>query len=113
MLTIAEVARLPAASRAMALNRCTPAVAPAEFQVVEYGEELSSVPRLAPSRRNCTPATPTLSAALAETLICVPMLLAPPVGAVSAIVGGVVSVDVGGAVESLIVTVAERGVPIV
>jgi len=39
---------------------------------------------------NWTPATPTLSAALADTVI-LPLTVAPPSGAVRAIVGGVVS----------------------
>ena len=37
-------------------------------QVSAYGAVVSSEPRLAPSSWNCTPATPTLSEALAETV---------------------------------------------
>src|SRR6478735_2992087 len=43
-----------------------------------------------PSRRKRTPATPTLSAALADT-VTVPLTVAPALGAVSETVGGVVS----------------------
>jgi hypothetical protein len=60
------------------------------FQLVEYGVTRSSAPRLAPSNWNCTPTTPTLSLAFAETLI-VPKTMAPLVGEVIDTVGGVVS----------------------
>src|SRR2546422_10345793 len=50
----------------------------------------TSAPRLAPSSLNWTPTTPTLSVAVAETVI-VPAMVAPADGAVSATVGGVVS----------------------
>ena len=51
---------------------------------------MSSAPRFAPSSLNCTPATPTLSDAVAET-VTVPPTVAPPAGAVIDTVGGVVS----------------------
>ncbi len=51
---------------------------------------VTSVPRLTPSSWNCTPATPTLSAAVAVTET-EPPTLAPALGPVTATVGGVVS----------------------
>ena len=51
---------------------------------------LSAVPRLAPSSKNCTLATPTLSDALAET-VTVPAIVAFAAGAVSDTVGAVAS----------------------
>ena len=43
---------------------------------------MSSAPRFAPSSLNCTPATPTLSAALAVTMTLPPVTVAPLAGAV-------------------------------
>src|SRR5579862_8493922 len=57
---------------------------------MEYGLEVSSLPRLALFSSNCTPATPTLSAALALT-VTVPLTEAPLAGAVMDTVGAVVS----------------------
>ena len=51
---------------------------------------MSSEPILAPSTRNCTPATPTLSEAEALT-VTVPETVAPDAGAVRLTEGGVVS----------------------
>src|SRR5439155_975988 len=62
----------------------------AVFQETEYGATRSSAPRLAPSSLNCTPTTPTLSAAAAET-VTVFETVAPPSGALIETVGGVVS----------------------
>src|SRR2546427_11958971 len=56
----------------------------------EYGAVVSSAPRAAPSSWNWTPTTPTLSEALAETVM-LPVTVAPEVGAVMATVGAVVS----------------------
>src|SRR6266850_5822666 len=67
-VTGAEVVRLSAESRAMAVRTCEPLLAPAVSQEIEYGAVVPSAPRLAPSSRNCTPATPTLSEALAVTV---------------------------------------------
>src|SRR5207247_10591971 len=61
-----EVVRLPAASRAVAVRVCEPLPTDVVFQETEYGDDVSSAPRLAPSTRNCTPATPTLSEAEAQ-----------------------------------------------
>ena len=56
----------------------------------EYGDPVFSGPRLEPSSRNCTPATATLSDALAVTAT-VPETVAPCAGVVMETVGGVVS----------------------
>src|SRR6266851_5636773 len=88
--TGAEVVVLPAASRATAVRACAPAVAVAVFQATEYGAVVTSVPRFEPSSLNWTPTTPTLSVAVALTVV-VPVTVAPFAGAVIATVGGVVS----------------------
>src|SRR5437762_538202 len=67
--TAADVVVLPAASRATAVSVWLPFVAVVVFQETEYGEAASSAPRLAPSNLNCTPATPTLSLAVALTVM--------------------------------------------
>src|SRR2546426_11368392 len=54
------------------------------------GQPVGPPTRLAPSSLNCTPAMPTLSAALADTVI-VPETVAPEIGAVTETVGGVMS----------------------
>src|SRR5438876_4432268 len=89
-LTTVEVVVLPAASRATAVKLCEPLLAVVVFQETEYGATVTSAPRFVPSSLNCTPTTPTLSLALAETLI-VPATEAPMAGAVIDTVGGVVS----------------------
>src|SRR5438094_1120134 len=89
-LTPAEVAVFPAASRATAVRLWFPLEAKMLFHETEYGAAATSAPRLAPSSLNCTPTTPTLSVALAETVI-VPATEAPAVGAVSETVGGALS----------------------
>src|SRR5205823_1235260 len=89
-VTVADVAVLPAASRATAVNVCVPFDAAVVSHVMEYGAVVASAPRSMPSSLNCTPATPTLSLAFALT-VTVPVRLAPAVGAVSVTVGGVVS----------------------
>src|SRR4029077_1585009 len=89
----AEGAEFPAASRAMADRVWLPLLAPVVFHDTEYGAVVSSAPRLTPSSLNCTPATPTLSLALAFTDV-VPETVAPDAGAVIETVGGVVSLGV-------------------
>jgi hypothetical protein len=44
-------------------------VVPVVSQEIEYGAVKSSDPRLEPSNLNCTPETPTLSDAVAETVM--------------------------------------------
>ena len=65
---------------------------------------MSSAPRLPPSTKNCTPTTPTLSDALADTLT-EPDTVEPPEGAVTDTAGGVVS---GGGESVVVVTVVDR-----
>src|SRR6185295_3566031 len=103
-VTVAEVVRLPAASRALAVSWCEPLATAVVFQETEYGDVVSSPPSVAPSTKNCTPATPTLSEAVALTLI-VPDTVAPFAGAVMLTVGGVVSA--GGAFDTVTVTADE------
>ena len=57
----------PPVSRARAVRTWVPLETVVVFQLAEKGPTVSSAPRLLPSRRNCTPATPTLSAAVALT----------------------------------------------
>src|SRR5437867_312477 len=75
-----EVALPLSASRAAAVRVCEPLPTVVVFQDTEYGDAVSSAPRLAPSTRNCTPATPTLSEAEALT-VTVPDTVAPEAGA--------------------------------
>src|SRR6266516_3901142 len=97
-VTGAEVVRLPAASRATALIVCEPLLAVAVFQETEYGALVSSAPKFAPSILNCTPATPTLSEALAVT-VTVADTVCPLLGEVMLTAGGVVSG--GGALDTV------------
>src|SRR5216117_2877129 len=92
---------LPAASRARAASVCEPLALEVLFQEAEYGDVVSSAPRLAPSSRNCTPATPTLSDALAVTAT-VPDTVAPEAGAVRVTLGGVVSAAPASALNATI-----------
>jgi 5,10-methenyltetrahydromethanopterin hydrogenase len=95
---------LPAASRATALIVCAPSLAPVVFQAIEYGALVSGGPASTPSRRNWTLVTPTLSEALALTVI-VPDTVAPFAGEVMLAEGAVVSG--GGAFETVTPIVAE------
>src|SRR5204863_326167 len=76
----ADVAGLPAASRARAVRACAPLAAVVVVHAIVYGAAVTSTPRFAPSRRNCTPATRVSSVAFAETLT-VPDTVAPFDGA--------------------------------
>ena len=62
------------------------------FHEVAYGAVVSSAPSGAPSSRNCTPTTRTLSLALADT-VTVADTVAPLPGAVMETDGGVVSFE--------------------
>src|SRR5438552_846688 len=88
--TAGDVVVLPAASRATAVRTCEPLATVVVSQLIENGLPGSSAPRLTPFSLNCTPATPTLSPAVALT-VTVPETVAPLVGALIAIVGAVVS----------------------
>src|SRR5438552_4087738 len=89
-VTVAAVVVLPAASRATAVTVCDALLAVVVSHEIEYGAVVSSAPTFAPSSRNCTPTTPTLSDALA-VIVVVPLTVAPPTGAVTLTVGAVVS----------------------
>ena len=89
--TPAEVVVFPEASLARAVTVCGPFTWLQVFQVTEYGALVSSAPSGAPSTRNYTPATASLSPADAATLTVVPDTVAPEEGAVTDTVGGVVS----------------------
>ena len=71
------------------------------FQVIEYGLAVSSAPRFAPSNRNCTPATETLSLADADTVTLEPDTVTPPAGAVTDTLGGVVSGVLSGLISAM------------
>src|SRR2546426_1044200 len=91
-VTVAAVAVLPAASRATAVSVCDALLAAVVSHASAYGAVVSSTPTFAPSRRNWTPTTPTLSDALA-LIVVVPETVAPFAGAVRLTVGGVVSLS--------------------
>src|SRR5262245_5633463 len=90
VIELLDVVVLPAASRALALSTCRPFDEVVVSQVMPYGDVVSSAPRGAPSRRNCTPATPTSSFALAVTFT-LPETTVPGAGAVTDTPGGAVS----------------------
>src|SRR2546425_4047474 len=89
-LTAAEAVVSPAASRATAVRAWAAFVAVVVDQEIVYGAAVTSAPRLTLSSLNCTPTTPTLSVALAET-ITVPATVEATAGAVIETVGGVTS----------------------
>src|SRR5262245_4115927 len=76
-LTAAAGVMLPAASRATALRLWVPLLAVVVFHETLYGAVVSSFPRLLPSSLNCTPTTPTLSPAVADTVTVVPETVVP------------------------------------
>lgn len=102
-VTAAAVAVLPAASRARAASVCAPSATVVVSHKMLYGLVVFSALRFTPSSKNCTPATPILSLALADT-VTVPETIAPLAGAIMATVGGVVSGGGGGG--AVIVTCA-------
>jgi hypothetical protein len=89
-LTFADVRVLLDASRATAVRTCGPLVVSREFQATEYGAVVSSLPIGCPSTRNCTPATESLSLAVAST-VTTPDTVAPLAGAVMSTLGSTVS----------------------
>src|SRR5205823_800423 len=86
----AEAVMFAAASRATADSVWLPFDAAVVSHETEYAAVRSSAPRFTPSTLNWTPATPTLSLAVAVTET-VPDTLAFAAGAVIATVGGVPS----------------------
>ncbi len=99
MLTVtgiaADVVWFPAASLAIAVSVCEPLMAVVVSHDAEYGELVSSEPRLFPSSTICTPMTPTLSEASAATAI-VPEMVEPEMGKEIDTNGGMMSVARGG-----------------
>src|SRR6266852_1662722 len=89
-VTGAEVATLPATSRATAVRVYEPFATAVVYAGTAYGAVVSSAPMSMPSYLNCTPTTPTSSEALA-TMGIVPQMVAPEGGETMATVGGVVS----------------------
>jgi hypothetical protein len=87
---VAETVEFPEASLALAERECIPLTAVKEFQLILYGAVITSAPRFAPSKINWTPTTPTLSLALAETVV-VPETTEPPLGAEMLTVGAILS----------------------
>src|SRR3989442_11784762 len=89
-VTADEVVVLPAASRATAVSVCVPFATVFVSHEMEYGAVVSSAARFAPSSLNWTPATPTLSLAVALTVIVL-LTVVPLDGALIVTLGGVVS----------------------
>ena len=90
LIEIVAVAEFPAASRAVAARECVVLVVVVESHEKLYGALVSSVPKFTPSSLNCTPTTPTLSEASADTGM-VPATVAPLAGAVIETVGAIPS----------------------
>ncbi len=89
-VTADEMVVFPAASLAVAVRVWEPLGTETVYQVPEYGGMISSELRLEPSSLNWTPATPTLSEAVAET-VTLPETVVLVVGRVIATVGEVMS----------------------
>src|SRR6266850_1105413 len=89
-VTAADVAVLPAPSRAIDVRMCDPSETVVVSQLIEYGATVSSAPICTPSAKNRTPATPMLSPAPAVTGTA-PDTVVPVLGVVIVTVGGVVS----------------------
>src|SRR5580765_1235229 len=96
IVTGVEVVLFPAASRAIAVSVWLPFAITVVSQDTEKGEDVTSAPKLFPSSLNCTPTTPMLSEAAADTVSTFPVTVFPAMGAVIATVGGVVSGPGGG-----------------
>src|SRR5207249_3061442 len=89
-LTAAEVVVLPAASRATAVTLCEPLLAVVVFHERVCCADGRAALKFTPSSLNCTPTTPTLSLAFAET-VTVPATEAPGAGEEMETVGGLLS----------------------
>ena len=94
MVTTAEIVEFPAASLALAVMEWEPLDTDALFHALWYGAVFCSEPVATPSIRNCTPATPTLSEAVAARFT-VPVSVLPAAGAVRETVGGTLSWGLG------------------
>jgi hypothetical protein len=91
---VADVPTLPAASNALQTMVCDALVNVVVFQANESDVALVLLATTVPSIRSCICVTPTLSAAVAVT-VTVLETVAPLAGAVTEVVGGVVSVVEG------------------
>src|SRR5215472_14850186 len=89
-VTVAEVPTLPAASDAFDTMVCAPFVKLVVTKLKEIEVEFVLLATTLPSIRSCICVTPTLSEAVAVT-VTVPDTVAPFAGAVTDVVGGVVS----------------------
>src|SRR5437016_5454365 len=110
-VTALAVVRFPAASRAIAVSVCEPLLVLVVFQETEYGDAVTSAPKFAPSSWNCTPTTPTLSDAAAETVI-VPETDVPLLGLVSDTIGGTLSMVTITALEVVLFPAASRTIAV-
>jgi hypothetical protein len=99
--TLADVIVLPARSRATAVSEWLPLTAVVVSHVMVNGLARSSTPRSVPSTLNCTPTTPTLSLAAAETATAGPDTVAPSTGAVNATAGAVLSAALNGRISAM------------
>src|SRR5262245_38118808 len=80
-VTGSDVHSPPAVSRATAVKTCEPLLVVRVFHEIEYGNEVSSSPRLAPSSLNCTPATMSVPLRTTSALTgIVPLTVDPEVG---------------------------------
>jgi hypothetical protein len=79
-VTGSEVNRRPSISRATAVRVCDPLLVVVVFHGTEYGAEVSSAPRLAPSSLNWTPATGALRGPTLALTVIVPETVEPEVG---------------------------------
>ena len=86
------VVLFPAASLAIAEIVYVPFACDVVLNEYVYGEAVTSLPRFDPFSWNCTPATPTLSDAVA-VIATVPDTVAPVAGAEIETVGAVTSVE--------------------
>ena len=105
-----EVVVRPAVLRAIAVSECDPSTTVVVSHEIEYGDVVTSAPRLTPSSWNWTPATPPASdaAALTATL---PTTFVPATGDVSETVGGGVGGGTGAAPAGLNVAIIANQVP--
>jgi len=84
-VTGCELYCTPKRSRATAISVCVPLAAPRVFQTIEYGADVSSAPRFAPSSLNCTPTTVAAPTMVTRALTGIePPTVAPESGSVMA-----------------------------
>jgi len=110
-VTPADIAVLPAASRATAVRAWAPSVVVVVFHVMAYGGMVASNPRFVPSSLNWTLTTPTLSVALADTTT-VPVNVVPAAGAVTVTVGEVMSFRITVKLVAVVLPTASRAVTV-